>query len=158
MSAEVKIVYGKDRHLEAVCDIFDDDYVILGLPNLPALRESIERKELLVAEVKGEVVGFVEFHIRKDKKATLYHIGVRKDWRKKSIGKKLIQRLIEVCKERGCHEIRLLCPEWGEADKFYKRVGFECIGKESRVNRKGVKRNFTVWRYKLSFGKVHPLF
>ena len=155
----VEVVRAEDKHFDAVRKIFYDECTTLGLPNLGALRESIRRGELLVAESsEGEVVGFVEFHVRKDKRATLYHIGVRKDWRRKGVGKKLVERLVQVCREKGCREIRLLCPKWSEAGEFYRRVGFEYVGEESKVNKKGVLREFTVWRYKLSSGKLHSLF
>jgi len=155
----MRVIPATTEHLRGICDIFYENCTVLGLPNPAATRENIERGEVFVAEDEGGgVIGFVEFHVRKDGRATLYHIGVKRSCRRKGIGKELVKRLIQECERRGCYEIRLLCPVWSGAEKFYESVGFECVGEEVKTTKKGAVRKFTVWRYRLSSGKVKPLF
>ena len=86
---------------------------------------------LLVGEMNGAVIGFINFTMRK----TLLHSGpsglidevvVTKRYRKRGVGKQLIHAAIEKCKELGCREVEV-STELTNADarEFYKKCGFE---------------------------------
>lgn len=86
---------------------------------------------ILVAEVDGTIVGFINFTTRK----TLLHPGlsalidelvVHKNYRNRGIGKQLIYAVIETCKRLGCCEVEVTTEfRNSNARKFYKSCGFE---------------------------------
>ena len=53
---------------------------------------------------------------------------VDEKYRKRSIGKQLIEYAINFCKENGCYKIILSCND--EVEEFYKKCGFTCKNKE----------------------------
>lgn len=62
----------------------------LGYVMYPALRESIGRGELLIAQVNGQSpLGFVNFHARRDGWHTIYEIAVAPSLVGKGVGKAL---------------------------------------------------------------------
>jgi len=86
---------------------------------------------ILVAEVNGDVIGFINFTIRR----TILHsapsglideLVIAKTHRGKGIGRLLLQAAIKKCKGLGCCEVEV-STEFSNtnARKFYKEVGFE---------------------------------
>jgi GNAT superfamily N-acetyltransferase len=86
---------------------------------------------ILIAEVDGTIVGFVNFTLRR----TLLHISpsvlidelvVTESYRGKGVGKQLIHTAIEKCKQLGCCEIEVTT-EFNNTDarEFYKSCGFK---------------------------------
>lgn len=86
---------------------------------------------ILVAEVNGTLIGFINFTTRR----TLLHTGlsglidelvVNKNYRGKGIGKQLIYSAIEKCKHLGCCEVEVTT-EFANinAREFYSSCGFE---------------------------------
>lgn len=88
----------------------------------------------LVAEIEGEVAGFINFTTRK----TILHSGpsglideliITKKYRGKGIGKRLVLAAIERCKQLGCCEVEVSTEKVNtKAREFYKKCGFEEIG------------------------------
>jgi len=86
---------------------------------------------ILVAEVDGAIVGFINFTTRR----TLLHAGfsglidelaVNKNYRGREIGKQLVYAAIEKCKHLGCCEVEVSTEVTNTtARRFYKSCGFE---------------------------------
>lgn len=86
---------------------------------------------LLVGEMNGAVIGFINFTIHR----TLLHSGpsglidevvVTGSYRKRGVGKQLIHAAIEKCKELGCREVEVSTELTNtNARQFYKKCGFE---------------------------------
>ena len=85
---------------------------------------------ILVAEVKGIIVGFVNFTTRK----TILHRGlsglideliVPKSYRGKSIGRKLLLSAIKKSRQLGCCEVEVSTEKTNmKAREFYRQCGF----------------------------------
>lgn len=110
--------------LKAIKQLADQHRHELGFVLAPSLARSIERNELLVAENSEGIIGFVDFHHRRDNQTTLYHIAVHSDHRRQSIGRQLMGELIRDAREHKKEFIQLKCPVDLEANKFYESQGF----------------------------------
>lgn len=112
----------------------------LGFVLLPSLREQIERGQLLVALDEDELVGFVDYHRRRDGQITLYHIVVAPKSRRQGAGRALLATLEGVAHAANCRQILLKCPVDLPANEFYRHYGFHL---EDTLN--GRKRPLNVW-------------
>jgi ribosomal protein S18 acetylase RimI-like enzyme len=118
----------------------------IGFVLRPALMEAIQRNELIVAVARnGRVLGFVNYHHRRDKQTTIYEICIKAKHRGLGIGSHLIQALVEESKALGKKKILLKCPETLQANQFYKKLKFENITKED-----GKKRKLNIWQIDLT--------
>lgn len=85
---------------------------------------------LLAAEHENQVVGFLSLFIRPflhhaDLVGTIEELDVRSALRGQKIGTRLIERAIEIARERGCDTLELTSNLWREdAHRFYERNGF----------------------------------
>jgi len=106
----------------------------LGFVMLPSLRRAIEKRELYVAEYGGRVVGFCNWHQRRDGWHTIYEVAVDKTRRGEQIGKALIQAVPA--------PKRLKCTvDNDQANSFYQHIGMELTSVEN-----GRKRPLNVWK------------
>ncbi len=106
---------------------------------------SIDRREMLVAESSGEIIGFARYHHRRDAQTTLYDIAVLPTRRLNGVGRALIGALADESRTLGKQTIVLRCPEELPANGFYAHVGFERWREEP-----GKRRKLIVWRLSLS--------
>ena len=128
--------------LKELADAHKDE---LGFVLRPALARSIAQGEVLVAEDKAGLVGFVEYHHRQDEQTTLYHIVVAPDYRRRGIGRRLIERLADEARMAGKGFIALKCPTALPANDFYARTGWLLVGSEP-----GKNRPLNLWRLVLA--------
>lgn len=112
----------------------------LGFVLLPSLREQIERQEMLVAIKGEEVIGFVDYHRRRDGQITLYHIAVEAGARRQGVGRALLDALQAEARRTDSARIALKCPADLPANHFYGRYGFKL--QETLAGR---KRPLNVW-------------
>lgn len=105
----------------------------LGFVMLPKLYKSLERRELYVAEYNRRVVGFCNWHLRKDGRITIYEIAVDKAHIRQRIGAGLLASL-------PAHPTRLKCTTDNPANHFYAAVGYEHVSTEG-----GRTRPLNVW-------------
>lgn len=125
-------IEGDLRHIKRIANQYRDE---LGHVMYPALRESINRQSLYVAEREGHIVGFVNFRLRRDGGITIYEIAADKQSRgfDLNIGSGLIAALPRA-------DIRLKCTVDNPANAFYEHQGFTCVRTED-----GRKRRLNVW-------------
>ncbi len=131
--------------ISAIKDLADAHKYELGFMIRSALVRSVGRQEVFVAEDSTDIVGFVEYHHRKDRQTTLYHIAVRVNYRRKGVGRLLITTLVAEAREREKKSIQLKCPLDLAANRFYYRMGFSRIGIEL-----GERRRLAVWELPVS--------
>lgn len=128
------------QDLDAVKRLADRNRDALGFVLRPSLREQIDKGEMLVAEQEGQLAGFVDYHQRKDRQLTLYHIAVLADQQGQGVGYALLDALQAIARHAGCSKIVLKCPIDLEANHFYQRYGFQLL---QTLN--GRKRPLHVW-------------
>jgi ribosomal protein S18 acetylase RimI-like enzyme len=106
----------------------------LGYVMYPSLRKAIEKRELFVAEYGNrEIVGFVNWHRRRDGISTIYEIAVTKHRQGERIGAGLLHAIPK--------PVRLKCTvDNDQANAFYCGQGMTLIGTEQ-----GRKRELNVW-------------
>ncbi len=88
-----------------------------------------EPENFLVAKVGNEIVGY---GIGKESKGKgeIISVAVRENWRRKGIGTKIVERLIENLKRKGARKIFLHVREKNEvAISFYQKLGFKILKK-----------------------------
>lgn len=90
-----KIRLATIEDLKSIKRIANQNREFIGFVMNVALKESIDKKSLFVAECeelenKGEVIGFVHYHARRDGWHTLHEIGIDKKFQKRRIGSLLL--------------------------------------------------------------------
>jgi ribosomal-protein-alanine N-acetyltransferase len=89
----------------------------------------------LVAKFDDQVVGYTCLWVILDE-LQIGNIAVEKDFRKKGIGKKLMDQILEEAENNGCHRITLDVRESNlDAIELYKKFGFQKIGKRKNYYR-----------------------
>lgn len=127
--------------LHAIKTIADAHRHELGFVLRPALAKSIDQGELFVSENAAEVIGFVDFHHRRDEQTTLYHIAVEPAHRGKGLGRALVEALIADARQHGKSYIQLKCPQDLTANAFYQHLGFRRATTDTET-----RRPLIVWR------------
>ena len=122
-----EIVNLANRHASFDSDVTEADFQAAGL--FP--------KGLLVAEESNQVIGFVFAYLQEipspvlnrwdvSKVAQIELMVVDPTYRGRSIGKDLLDRLLEILREEGVDLVLLHCPaEAVEAKHLYDKLGFE---------------------------------
>jgi N-acetylglutamate synthase-like GNAT family acetyltransferase len=141
---ELHIRPAKEGDLVAVKILADQHRHELGFVLLPSLQEQIEKEEMFVAEQEGQIIGFVDYHIRRDKQLTLYHIAVHSEWQQRGVGRTLLEALEVTAQESGCTCILLKCPVDLVANQFYAAQGYNL-----QETLHGRKRPLNVWELPL---------
>jgi ribosomal protein S18 acetylase RimI-like enzyme len=78
---------------DAIATIWRKDGALLGGLYMGALKERIEKGMVHVFTAQEELLGFVEFRLRRDGVTVVYHIAVKEDWRGFGIGLALMDSL-----------------------------------------------------------------
>jgi ribosomal protein S18 acetylase RimI-like enzyme len=96
----------------AAADLFDDSLDIAATEAFLA----DEGHHLLIGYVGGQPAGFVTavelLHPDKPQpEMFIYELGVHPEQRRQGVATALLQRLIQLCNERGCGEMFVLCDE-----------------------------------------------
>jgi N-acetylglutamate synthase-like GNAT family acetyltransferase len=116
----------------------------LGFVLRPVILASADAHSVIVALSKGEVIGFVRFHHRRDGITTIYEVCVDATRRMQGIGRRLVDVLRSKAKTLGHSSMKLKCPEGVAANEFYA-----CIGMTHTSIEKGRRRRLMVWRQAL---------
>jgi N-acetylglutamate synthase-like GNAT family acetyltransferase len=131
----------KREDIDAIKQLADGHRHELGFVRRPALLEAISQAEVVVAQNGEGIIGFMEYHHRRDEQTTLYNIVVQPIYRKSGIGRKLLQSLETEVRANGKSFILLKCPQDLPANTFYERLGYECVDVEM-----GKSRRLNIWR------------
>ena len=115
----------KDEHLRIIKNMMDDKNACI-----------------LVAKDGSNVIGFACLYVQNNNNegfkvrrvGYIYNFGVDEKYRRKGVGKKLIENVIEYFKNEGCGAVDLSVFMFnGGALDFYKKLGFEIIDVNMRM-------------------------
>lgn len=80
----------------------------------------------LIAEVEKQIAGYIVACPEKKDRLHIYSIAVKKHFRRKGIGEKLLKKLIKLAKKHGLKEVFLeVNVENTPAIKLYEKLGFK---------------------------------
>ncbi|MDM8518553.1 GNAT family N-acetyltransferase [Anaerolineales bacterium HSG6] len=134
--------------IDGIKQIADSHKRELGFLRRPSLLASIERDEIFVAEADNKIVGFVEYHHRRDEQTTLYNIVVEPDHRGLNVGRDLVRTLILETQAYDKKFILLKCPTDLASNQFYESLDFSI-----HIVENGKRRPLNVWRKDLIVSK-----
>jgi len=117
--------------IKEVFNNYDATYVLKALGHV----------RTYVAKYKDKIVGFAETYMTKinnTKAGIIYYIGVHPKFRKKGVGKALVNYAINYFRKHGAKVVLASTRTWNiEARKFFKNLGFEEIPYERIIEEKG---------------------
>jgi ribosomal protein S18 acetylase RimI-like enzyme len=117
------IRYGTSADIGAVQHIARQFNRELGFVRRASLERAIANRELYVASLDTELVGFVNWHTRRDGWRTVYELGVHRDYHDQSIGRNLLYAVPT--------PTRLKCTTDNErANRFYAGTGMQLAAVE----------------------------
>lgn len=131
--AKCGIRYAVESDIQNIKKIANKYKNELGYVMYPSLRRAIEKRELWVATFGQRIVGFVNWHLRRDGWATIYEIAVAPDCKNMGIGRALFEAIP--------HKKQLKCTVDNPANKFYERIGMHFVERQS-----GRKRELNFYR------------
>ena len=101
----------------------------------------------LVAEIDGTLVGYACFLIV-DVEAHLANIAVAPEYRRKSVAKLLLERILIAVRDRRCEFILLeVRPSNTEALAFYEKYGFQVLYRRPNYYRRPAEEALVMVRY-----------
>ena len=112
----------------------------LGYPTPPAAMEprlrrmlSLGHHAVVVAESAGEVVGVagacVDHGVEQDTYGRITALAVDEKWRRRGVGKLLVEHVERWCRDRGVDRVTLTSGDHRrESHEFYKALGYEATG------------------------------
>ena len=91
------------------------------------------RHPVIVAEARGDVVGWGSLNVFSPRKAydsvADFSIYIERGWRGKGVGSRLLTRLIELGRELGYHKLVLSAFPWNTGGMaLYQKLGFRTVG------------------------------
>lgn len=99
-----------------------------------------EERPLYVAEVNGAVVGFVKIYFEEDyidigeNTCIIFEVYVIDEYRKKGLGKILVEKAVEIAKENAADSIYAIVMLKDENSKeFFSTIGFEKEGEQGYI-------------------------
>jgi amino-acid N-acetyltransferase len=101
---------------------------LLGNTKLPT--QGVEPRALrdfIVAEREGKLVGVVGLEIYRHS-ALLRSAAVDPSWQGTGVGRALVERALDLSRERGIHDVYLLTTT---AEHYFPRFGFCCVNRDS---------------------------
>lgn len=115
--------------VKRLADLHRDE---LGFHTRESYVESIQRGELVVARCGRRVAGFVRFHKRRDRAATIYEIATDAEFRRRGVARRLVASVLDECRKSDVRLLRLSCPAELPANAFYETIGFTRTSPRSR--------------------------
>lgn len=118
--------------LDGIKNLADAHRHELGFVLRPALGRGIAGGESLVAVDQGNLIGFADYHHRRDGQTTLYHLCVIPEYRRQGVGTSLMEALRLEALAHGRRTIRLKCPAEPPSQQFLQKHGFSAQEKGVR--------------------------
>jgi ribosomal protein S18 acetylase RimI-like enzyme len=87
-------------------------------------------RTIVVAELEGRIVGTVSFHPPPEPPSSLhlFALEVGAEWRRRGIGRALVEYVVEEARRRGLRRVRLEVRVDNPARRLYHRAGFRRVG------------------------------
>ena len=145
MDSDISIRRAEIQDLTGIKRLADNNRTTLGFVLRPALMAGIKQGWLLIAEqTNGELLGFIHYRHRRDMQTTLYEICVVQSFRRRGVGRALVEALAREAAQLRKTCIQLRAPVGIAANAFYQMTGFVLNRTES-----GRKRPLNVWQYSI---------
>ena len=110
----------------------------------PILRQSAEKRELIIAKDNNLVVGFIHFHKRKDGYNVIYHICVLPEYKGKHIAYNMSLQVPQ--------PYELKCkPDNIKIQNFCKKLGMHFVCEKKYYNKKGTEIKIFIYRHNYGF-------
>jgi len=94
-------------------------------PDLNDIRSAYAGSDFLVARLANRIVGTGALVPRQERTAEIVRMSVASDLRRCGLGRRILERLIELARQRGYRRIVLeTTASWQEVIRFYLRCGF----------------------------------
>ncbi len=132
---EITIRQSKEEDYEQILALIKAFSIFQKTPEkvtvtLEQMKEDKAIFQCLVAEDKGMIIAFASFFFAyyswSGKGIYVDDLYVKAEYRKKNIGTRLLNRVIELAKEHQCKSVRWLVSRWNEdAIQFYQKMGAE---------------------------------
>jgi amino-acid N-acetyltransferase len=100
---------------------------LLERSSLPTLGVAENFSDFLVAEGDGRLVGVAGLELYEGS-ALLRSVAVEESWRGSGVGRVLVERALDVARERGIEDVYLLTTS---AEHYFPRFGFSCVSRDS---------------------------
>jgi amino-acid N-acetyltransferase len=100
---------------------------LLGKAELPTAGVTESVSQFVVAESQGKLVGVVGLEVY-GASALLRSAAVEESWRGSGVGRVLVERALEVARERGIEDVYLLTTT---AEHYFPKFGFACVSRDS---------------------------
>ena len=98
------------------------------LINLDLLKEKIKNKEILLCLENNKIIGLLRFGWLWDMFPFINHLWVVEELRKNGIGKKLVDYLEQITKEKNSNAIFTSTQSDEDGQHFWRKIGFEDSG------------------------------
>ena len=102
---------------------------LLGRTQLPTEGLAEALPDFILAESEGRLVGVVGLELYQES-ALLRSAAVEERWRGSGVGKVLVDRALDLARERGVEDVYLLTTT---AEGYFPKFGFVCVGRDSVV-------------------------
>ena len=126
-----ELLYASHYNLDEIKKMLDQNTDLFGFLPKKAVLVSISKGELYIVRT-DVIVGFCRFHVRLDKRTTVYELFVCPDRRRMGIGRMLIGAMKR--------PVLAKCPVQYESNQFYQALSFVLLRVEP-----GKKRQLNVW-------------
>jgi len=100
---------------------------LLGRALLPTAGVGQAQSHFVLAESDGRLVGVVGLELYGES-ALLRSAAVEESWRGSGVGRVLVERALDVARERGIDDVFLLTTT---AEHYFPRFGFSCVSRDS---------------------------
>jgi amino-acid N-acetyltransferase len=100
---------------------------LLERAELPMAGVADSFQQFIVARAEGKLVGTVGLELY-GASALLRSAAVDTDWRGSGVGRALVERALEVARQRGIEDVYLLTTT---AEHYFPKFGFACISRDS---------------------------
>lgn len=100
---------------------------LLERANLPTAGVAEAQSHFVVAESDRNLVGVVGLELY-DGSALLRSAAVEESWRGSGVGRVLVERALDIARERGIEDVFLLTTT---AEHYFPRFGFSCVTRDS---------------------------
>jgi amino-acid N-acetyltransferase len=112
---------------------------LLDQAQLPSAGVADALPQFILAEHEDQLVGVVGLELY-DSSALLRSAAVAESWRGTGIGRTLIERALDLARERGIEDVYLLTTT---AEHYFPRFGFSCVSRDSVADRVKGSAEFT---------------
>ena len=115
----VELRTASSAELDAVVDLLERS-------GLPTAGVADNFAQFLVAEADGRLVGVVGLELY-GRSALLRSAAVEESWRGSGLGRVLVERALDVARERGIEDVYLLTTT---AEHYFPKFGFVCVRRD----------------------------